>query len=217
MIGEYIFVEGEERTRIAKSKLEYLIDVVQSTDEYLISSDTFKTKVTDVINKKTVDNLIKQKIYFLNPVKEIIWILQDINYINGSSINGNIKYYNYSANYITEKGNTLNYAKIQFSGRDRQIYMNNNYYNYITPYQHHNSTPSDGIYMYSFSLSPEIYQPSGAANLSKIDDFYIIMQLNDDLYQKIMNNNLNLRFKLYGTSYNILRIMSGQAGLAFYK
>ena len=33
MIGEYIFVEGEERTRMAQSKLEYLIEVVESTDE----------------------------------------------------------------------------------------------------------------------------------------------------------------------------------------
>lgn len=217
MIGEYIFIEGEERSRIAKSKLEYLIEVVQSSDDQLLSSDTFKNQVTDVMGKKTVTNLIKQKLYFSNPIKEVIWVLQDINYINGSELNGNMKYHNYSTDFIANKGNTLDYVKIQFSGRDRQIYMDNNYYNYITPYQHHNSTPSDGIYMYSFSLSPEIYQPSGAANLSKIDDFYIIMKLSDSLYQKMVENNLNLRFKMYGTSYNILRIMSGQAGLAYYK
>ena len=118
---------------------------------------------------------------------------------------------------ILGKENTINYVKIQFSGRDRQVYMNHNYYNYIVPYQHHNSTPSNGIYTYSLSLSPEIYQPSGSANFSKIDDFFIITQLSDFMYQQIINNNVNLRFKMYGISYNILRIMSGQAGLAFYK
>jgi len=217
MMGEYIFIEGEERSRIAKSKLEYLIETIESTDEYLITSDTFKLPVSDIIEGQQANNLIRQKIYFLNPVKEVIWILQDTSYVDKSKPNGEMKYYNYSSNFNTDKGNTINYVKIQFSGRDRQIYMNNIYYNYIIPYQHHNSTPSDGIYTYSFSLSPEIYQPSGSANFSKIDDFYLIIQLSDNIYQQVINNNLNLRFKMYGTSYNILRIMSGQAGLAFYK
>jgi hypothetical protein len=217
MMAEYIFVEGEERSRLAKNKLEYLIDVVQTTDEHLISSDTFSYKYNDIINGITYTNLIRQQIHFFNPIREIIWFYQDINYINGKAPNGERKYYNYSNDYITEYGTTMKYAKILFSSRERQPYMDNLYYNYITPLQYHTSTPSDGIYTYSFCLSPEIYQPSGSANMSKIDDFFIVTLLNDIVYQKIINNGVNMRFKLYCTSYNVLRIMSGQAGLAFYK
>ena len=51
---------------------------------------------------------------------------------------------------------------------------------------------NEGIYSYGFALNPESYQPSGTLNYSRIDSVQI-----------------------YATSYNILRIMSGDGILRY--
>ena len=85
-----------------------------------------------------------------------------------------------------------------------------NYYNYIQPYQSHSNSPSEGICIYSFSLFPEIYQPSGSCNFSKIDD--IVLEITVD--KEINYSNPGI-VKVYGVHYNVLRILNGLAGLAF--
>jgi len=217
LMCEYIFVEQEERLRIAQSKMEYLMETLQVSNDYVITSATLANGITDLVNNVFVSGLIERKLYFDNPIKELIWILQDTSFVDGSQENGAIKYNNYSVNFMTGIGNAMQNAKIQFSGRDREIFKDVKFYNYIYPWERHTSTPSDGINNYSFSLSPEVYQPSGSANFSRLDDSAIIVQLTDDVINNIKNNNLQLRFAIYAPTYNVLRIISGQAGLAFYK
>jgi len=59
------------------------------------------------------------------------------------------------------------------------------------------------IYVYSFSLEPEEHQPSGTCNFSRIDSAKLILSSTS----KISN--------IYAVNYNVLRIMSGMAGLAY--
>jgi len=70
-----------------------------------------------------------------------------------------------------------------------------------------------GFYTYSFALKPQDYQPSGSLNFSKLDRAELKMRLRRD-----SQNNTALTqkmLKVYAINYNILRIMSGHAGLAF--
>lgn len=60
------------------------------------------------------------------------------------------------------------------------------------------------INVYSFSLNPEDHQPSGTCNFSKIDTA-----------QLITNAALTTAENIYAVNYNILRIMSGMAGIAY--
>ena len=63
--------------------------------------------------------------------------------------------------------------------------------------------------MYSFSLYPNEYQPSGTANFSQIYDTSFKLLMN----KKIKENPVYLY--TYARSYNVLRIMSGMGGLSF--
>ena len=59
------------------------------------------------------------------------------------------------------------------------------------------------INVYSFALNPEEHQPTGTCNFSRIDSSKLIMGSTT----KISN--------IYAVNYNVLRVMSGMAGLAY--
>ena len=91
--------------------------------------------------------------------------------------------------------------------------------NYVIPYKCHTSIPSDGIYTYTFSLSPEKYQPSGACNYSALRYKSINLTLNDDFWNYASQYNPSdinkASFKMYGLTYNILRLANGMGALYF--
>ena len=86
--------------------------------------------------------------------------------------------------------------------------------------------------MYSFALNPEEHQPSGTCNMSRIDNATLnIVFINkysvysdgsttsnipvDLPASNILTPATNAFFNIYATNYNVLRIMSGMAGLAY--
>jgi hypothetical protein len=129
---------------------------------------------------------------------------------------------NYQNNYgllIDGTGNPIASALIQLNGQDRFDTMDGNYFNYVQPYQHHTRTPADGINVYSFALHPEQHQPSGSANLSRIDNTQLNLTFADSTYYSGLAqlgfwNSATLLY-VYAFSYNVLRIMSGMGGLAY--
>lgn len=79
------------------------------------------------------------------------------------------------------------------------------YFTHIQPFQHHTNIPqSNNIFVYSFALKPEDYQPTGTCNFSRLKN----VQINNSSSQYT-------GMKVYGISYNILQIESGMAGLVF--
>ena len=205
IIAEYIYVENEERDRLAKQKHEYLIEQVQYNGRLVINKDDL------------IDGVLKERLFFENPCKELIWVLQKINYINGSELNGERKYYNYSFDFNTESRNPGASIKIEFNSRDREAYKKSIFFDKIYPYSRHYSTPSDGINCYSFSLRPELSTPNGSANLSKLDDVVLNIMPILPAITDMIENNTKYRWAIYAPSYNILRIFSGLAGLLFFK
>lgn len=117
------------------------------------------------------------------------------------------------------KGNPVLEANIQLNGLDRFDLMHGNYFNYVQPYQHHTHTPADGINVYSFALHPEQHQPSGTANLSRIDSTQLNVKFGDPFRMNKPIPQLSLardsKFYIYAFSYNVLRVMSGMGGLAY--
>ena len=106
--------------------------------------------------------------------------------------------------------NPVSNGKIQLNGNDRFGVRDGFYFNVVQPYQHHTSAPAHGINVYSFSLKPEDYQPSGTCNFSRIDSAQMVLTLTSNA-----TSGTNARFRLYALNYNILRIMSGMGGLAY--
>jgi hypothetical protein len=116
------------------------------------------------------------------------------------------------------KGNPVHSANIQLNGHDRFTIQRGGYFNYYQTQNHHTRTPADGINVYSFALHPEKHQPSGTTNLSRIDSTILNLNFADCLRY---NNRLKLdisrdtRLYIFDFSYNVLRVMSGMAGLAY--
>ena len=120
---------------------------------------------------------------------------------------------------IDGTGNPVEKAFIQLNGHDRFTPKDGSYFNYLQPDRHHTNTPADGINVYSFAIKPEEHQPSGTVNLSRIDNTSLNIWLKDCtcVYGLPGLNFYNPCNKLYvfANSYNVLRILSGMAGLAY--
>ncbi len=115
--------------------------------------------------------------------------------------------------------NPVSESLLKLNGHDRFDRREGNYFNYVQPYQHHSNTPRDGINVYSFSLYPEQHQPSGTANLTRIDDTLLIVNYVESTQVPglpvLPFLNGNNEVWIFALSYNILRIMSGLSGLAY--
>jgi len=194
---DYIYLDSDERKRFAQSNHEYLIEQLQLYDFDVTKVPAYKARV-----------------FFEHPVKEMIWTYQlkdfyDINYSENVE-NWWHLYAMYVDDYNEPYLNPIKNAMINFNGAIRMIKMEGNYFNYVQPLEKHSSTPADGINVYSFSFKPEEQQPSGSCDMSRLENVELAVEFEDDA---IVDNGGKLR--IYATNYNILRIFSGFAGLAY--
>jgi hypothetical protein len=251
---DYVYIEQEERKKFGRNSLEYLIDQHQ----YL-----------PVNNINSIN--INQLLYFVNPIKEILWTCQTkvwdryefvkiykFQYITNLTndkiklIIGNkhlikkddnikiynSKYYNniYKVINIDETSitinsdfirndygyieiintifseNTIDTLSITFNSLVRVSNRDGMYYNLIQPWKHHTNIPSPGIYLFSFAINPEDYQPSGSCNMGLLDANQAFININP-IFFEYMENNVSINF--YARSINILQITEGMANLAF--
>ena len=102
-------------------------------------------------------------------------------------------------------------AKLQLNGQDRFSEREGTYFDLVQPFQHHTRTPDTGINLYSFALRPEEHQPSGSCNFSRIDNATLQLVLSN----ATVEGTKTAKVRVYGTNYNVLRIMSGMGGLAY--
>jgi len=130
--------------------------------------------------------------------------------------------FNYGNN-IDGTDNPVVSGKLTLNGSDRFQERDGAYFNYVQPYQHFSNTPADGINVYSFALKPEDHQPSGTCNFSRIDNATLNVSLgqgNVSGTSTYLNNflggaNSNSLLNIYTVNYNVLRVMSGMAGVAY--
>jgi len=202
----YIFLDTNERKYFAAQSQEYLIEQV---------------------NRISHDGLAQNTIITLdvhNPVKEFIWALArndrnlqnrwfeftDWETVKNTRVTPPTMTDTQTYTESSVNGEIMKSAKLLFNGLDRMEEKDNYYYNIIQPYQHHTFIPKTGIYVYSFSLNPENFQPSGSCNMSQINkvQMYVnAIEPNDSTYKYDLT--------LYSINYNFLKITSGLGGLAF--
>jgi hypothetical protein len=102
-------------------------------------------------------------------------------------------------------------AKLQLNGQDRFSEREGSYFDVVQPFQHHTRAPDTGINVYSFALRPEEHQPSGSCNFSRIDN--AVLQL--VLSSPTVAGTSTAKVRVYAVNYNVLRVMSGMAGIAY--
>lgn len=201
--ANYIYLDTTERTFFATKNQEYLVEQVV---------------------KFSYDDLAKYNMLEIdvhNPVKEFIWTLSRndkgqhnrwFDFTDWDTLKINEKPKITDTRDLSESsvnGEILRTAKFMFNGVDRQETKDNYYYSVIQPYQHHTQIPKTGVYNYSFSLTPESFQPSGACNFSRINKIQMYMELIEP------SGDYKYEMNLYAVNYNLLNVTAGLAGLKF--
>ena len=102
-------------------------------------------------------------------------------------------------------------AKLQLNGQDRFTEREGSYFDVVQPFQHHTRNPDTGINVYSFALRPEEWQPSGTCNFSRIDNATLQLVLSAPTVLGVAT----AKVRVYAVNYNVLRVMSGMAGVAY--
>lgn len=183
--ANYVFLDEIERKEFALNSMDYLIEQVIKVDEYYL---------------KNRYNIVNLQLH--NPVKELIWVIKKNNNTDSND------WFNFNDNLLTE--NILKKARILFNGLDRVEEKSSEYFNLIQAYQHHGQT-KDGIYLYSFSLKPHMFQPTGACNMSIINKIQLYLDINTPVI-----DDYNYDVTIYSVSYNYLRVLGGRANIAFH-
>ena len=202
----FIFLDVDERRRYSTQPHEQLIEQVQFLGDAPIIIDSDEPNSTRKIN-----------LNFSHPVKEIIWVYNPAKSYNlGISPSqyasqGN-DYFNCDLISPYADEDPISTAYIQVNGHQRFSTRPGSYFRLCVPYMHHTRIPTKKIYSYSFALQPEdLHQPSGSINYSRVDTSQLIATLNDSM----TTNAYNGRIRVFGTNFQVLRIASGMAGLAF--
>lgn len=223
---DYIYLDTEERRRMAQASHEYLIEQTQFNEEKGIVGANNRIDLT-----------------FNHPVKELVWAVQPAMYTDCRIASG--VGYNPDGTKTTSGGATQVAASrltpfrydidpvyeqwIQINGQDRMDKRYGDYFSKVQSFQHHSGYAGPGVYSYSFAVKPEEHQPSGTCNFSRIDTATIVMNMagvgttaggaftggttGAPDFSNLDVDNWNVR--VYAVNYNILRVMSGMAGLAY--
>ena len=176
--ANYIQLDTDERAAMANAPREMLITQVQRV----------QPETTTAAPKVDLS-------YFNHPVKALMW--------GAATTNDGTAY-------------KFDNAKLTLNGVDTFDPMSNVYFAHVQPYHHSSNSSelmnytfaaeSDYLYMYSFALKADKYQPCGTCNFSRLDNAEIKFGGGDP------TGVLNW---FYAVNYNILRIQNGMGGVAF--
>lgn len=179
--ASYIFLEDVERKFFCSRPLDYLVEQTTRIERLRL-------------NENNVLDLVLQ-----NPVKQLIFLAR----------RSDIGLSNDWFNFVDGGENIIKTAKIMFNGVDRIEEKDFEYYSLVQCYQHFQGTVPDGVGIYSFSLYPTQFNPSGHCNMSRIPNIQMALTLKPqprDYYYDVT---------IYSVNYNFFRVMSGMASVAF--
>ena len=185
---DYIFLDTGERKFFAQNKHLYLIDQLQTNGINEYSKGQENNKIL---------------LEFNHPCKELIWV-------NSLSFNKNLnQHYNYSnkVNTLYGSDNPVKDVVLFVNGEERFQVRTADYFRLMVPYQKHTRTPNNFVYVYSFALNPEDFQPSGTCNYSRLNTSEMVINFAQGID--------NLITRIYATNYNMLNIVNGMGGLAY--
>jgi len=202
----YVFLDTPQLKMFSQSVHNYLITTVRQ--------HTFSQL------KSAKQNL---PLYLFEPIKEMVWLTQrdDVRKRNDW-----FNFSNYKQKDITETEHFATLSPTTSSEnqtksilKSAQIMLNNQpriqpkdaeYFNKIQPFWYFKTKIPNGVHLFSFSLYPKQFQPSGSCNMAQVKK----VDLNVDIVQPI-EEGVGYNMSVYTIGYNILRIQNGTGGLVF--
>lgn len=207
LYSDFIYLDTDERRRFSQQSHEYLVTQLQFTGTEVSSEISMTSSLAQTI-----------RLSFNHPTKALYIVAEPSNmdnkhYTADTLYNG---YVNPVGTGVVVPDDNCPFESIglMLNGHERFSTRDGSYFSMVQPFQHHTAVPSNmsGIAMYSFSLAPEEFQPSGALNLSRIDNCSL------RLVHKKAHESFGVHVRnvhVFAVSSNILRALSGMAGLAF--
>jgi hypothetical protein len=186
---EYYFLSDDEKLKFSRATLNILFEYLQS--------DTEKT----LYNSGNLINL-----GFIHPTKELFFRTQSEVLLLG----GLRDKFNYTDSILPSGKSHIQQGQLILNGKDRISLRPSNYFELLEVLRGHKRTPSPGVMVFSFAFAPEKYQPSGSCNFSRIDN--IALQL---ILSRTVSYDNPARLRVYGLSYNVLRIENGRTRVVF--
>jgi hypothetical protein len=244
-MGRYIYLENEERKRLALSRTQNIMERYRSVTTIKTLSDIKSSNVADGGKKRgaassgqnlnntdstaKVDRLLKQRYYFEDPTKFLMWRMRliypcpdpmDKIYwdIAAGSASENMR-----LGLLDERGKLLDKikifdrVKIQMNSITRDNWRQEEYYRLMVPYKTdlRNLDQNEGVYTFALQLKGLGPQPCGATNLTMIDNLTIFNDMSEDCI-RALKAGARLRIDMFQCSHNIFVAMSGFAALNFY-
>lgn len=202
--ADYVFLDTRERELFTTVQHEYLIEQVQI--------QTSSLSIDTVIKKHRVS------LEFSHPVRYLVWA--GITDTHGS----------FSASQQPFEAND-SYApiaecRLMINGMERFQEREGSYFRFVQPYSVIGKAPSAGVYMYSFGFNNTSDVNTGTMNFSRIDmttfDFTTKAASAADI-NNVFNSQTTTasalsaftNIKFFAANYNVLRVMSGMAGLKY--
>jgi len=186
---DYFYLSDDEKLKFSRATLTILFEYLQSDTERLLYNS---------------GNLIN--LGFIHPTKELFFRTQSDVLVSG----GLRDKFNYTDSILPSGKSYIQQGQLILNGKDRISMRPSNYFELLEVYRGHKRSPSPGIMVFSFAFAPEKYQPSGACNFSRIDN--IALQL---ILSRSVSYDNPARLRVYGLSYNVLKIENGRSRVLF--
>jgi Major capsid protein N-terminus/Large eukaryotic DNA virus major capsid protein len=186
---QFIYLDTEERTQLAKENNDYLVERV------------FRTELNGLATQGTIELKLQ------NPVKELIWLTRRSDTVAANDWSNFTNRIPSDTTYPIMKS-----ARLLWNGMERIEEKERKYFNLVQPYLHHTRGPREGIYVYSFALKPEDPQPTGAFNASSINR--IQLYVSNESFEPGADT-YDYEYVVYSVYNNIFRTMSGMGSMVF--
>ena len=198
---EVVYLDCEERIKIRKTKRDYLITQIQE----------------NVFDIGVGVNTGKFKLDFVNPVKELYFVVQRQGTTGDGVSEGNfVTLFDYD-NTLEETGNkyilyeNLDHLKLTLDGQEIITEDTGNmvFLKAVQAAIHHSKTQLiRRFYSYSFALQPEEWYPTGQVNFSLVKEQLLDLSLTPCV-------DFPRQIRVYAANYNILRVGEGTAKTIF--
>lgn len=194
LVTEYVYLSDDELNYFRNKRIDYIISQLQVSRFKLDANLTSKQVI----------------LQFLNPVKELFFIIQNDNVVESNVVTGNDLFnFDNAQNLSAPLYEQLANLRLDFNGQTNipsevadAVYLRG-----VQPLLSHTRGPNRRFYLYSFALDPENDLPTGQVNMSRIT--------NKLLDIKTTTNTEDRTISVYAVNFNVLRVQNGLAGVIF--
>ena len=186
---DYYYLSDEEALKFSQINTEILFEYLQSDTQRVLYN------AANSIN-----------LGFIHPTKELFFRTQP-EYL---TLGGLKDFFNYTDGILPTSKSLILQAGLLLNGKDRISIRPSNYFELLEVFKGHTRSPDPGIMVFSFAFAPEKYQPSGACNFSRIDDITLQVVLS-----RSVSYSNPAYMRVYGLSYNVLKIDNGRTRVVF--